>query len=1673
MRTGAARGPSPGGLPLLFERNGGQADAQIEFLSRGHGYLSGFESRRVIFSFDPTSATANGPSRTPPNGPYDIRLGHPQLTMSFEGATPATRIEGGNLLETLSNYYIGRDPSRWHSGMPNYDSATYVGLYPKIDLVFRGNQGQLEYDFLVAPGGDPSSIRIRIDGAERITIEDGAAIFRTVNGEMNMHAPDLYQESGGMRQKVAGRFILNRKGEVAFRVGAYDRTRPLVIDPVLVYSTYLNAPGQMKGLAVDAAGELIAMGDLRAVTKINAAGTALVYSTILSGNQFDTNALGIATDSGGDAYITGFSSNANFPTTPGAYKATNSSCGTAFLVKLGPTGALAYSTFLAGMCGNGSAVAVDNSGNAYVTGNSSSDMQLLNPFSTQGNSFVQKLDANGHQLLYSTFFDESPSSTNFSPGTNPLSIAIDNNGSAYITGRTTSPSFSVRNAIQPALNGQQNAFVVKLTPAGNDVVYSTFIGGSKSEEGDAIAVNPATGAVFLAGTSTSSDFPTTSGSIVAACSQQENFSCIGSGTLVFAQRLDPSGGSLVFSELLGAGSVGGATLDSAGNFYLAGGTYDLTFPTVNSFEPPGSGQNGSAFVTELDAAGVPIFSTILGGQFINSAANGVALDATGNVYIAGTTDAYVDQPFADFPLLNPLLSSPSACCSAYEGFAAKIDPAPTGPLASISPLSAGPALLRNIGTTPLVITQISGANPGGCAVPVTLDPGSSCALTLQTGQLTITSNSPYSPQKFTIGPAGTSASAQLGLLASPRMLSFANQLVGTKSASQSFVVTNSSTQPIGIQSVTIRSPFSESDNCPATLGPGASCTVAVTFQPSAEGPAGSTDAFQISYNYSSQGLMQPVFGFGVSNALVISTSTISFGTQGINGPAVPRALILTNVSDGPLAINSFVASSPFSQTNNCVAPLPPGGTCRVNISFVPTQDGPFAGTLQISHNSIGGSRTVQLAGTGTNTGALSVSPLSVGMFSGLGVASPPTTVTLQNMSNALIAINSYAISPAAFSIIQNTCPPSLAAAATCTLQVVAMVATPGVVNGTLSINFSGSGSPQVIPLMETAFAALTVVPSQGVFSDQEISTTSLPTGFSIGSNPGNPVTVTNVTVIGDFQLTGPSCLFPLPHQFPGGFSCGIAITFSPTAAGLRTGSLSITASDDSSPHVFSLMGNGVATGLEVLPAAIQFPVQPVSVTSVSQTITLTNTSAGALTLQPISVPAPFTGTGNCGTSIPQGGSCALQIAFLPATIGTFSGTLSIQDSADLAAHSVPLNGTSTGSSLVISPLNLAFLDQPSGTASLALPVKMTNQTNAAIPITGITPTGDFTQTNNCGTSLAGASSCTILVTFRPSALGLRTGTIAIADADPGGPQTVTLSGNGVSPPSIGWSPQSVEFGGVLTSATAPGQLEVLSVTNAGTGPLTIHSVSVTGSGFLASSQCGYELRPPRPGEFPLPSCPILIHFLPPSLGDFTGTLSLIDTGTGSPHSISIHAQGTHFVLTGLASNLLLSKNETVPFTGMIQVAPTATATVTLTCSVAPAGPTCSIPQPSFTLNQGSSFTVNILTSGSASSGDRYLILTWPPKWRWELTLFAAILFSTGCMLRTYPQRRYGVNLLVAVSLITVLSVVLVSCGGGATGEGGGGGTGGTHPTTYTVTVTGTSSDSANPPQVEQFTFALP
>jgi hypothetical protein len=317
---------------LSFEVNRGQTAAEVDFLSRGSGYTMFLTPTEAVLSLQKSGITTGGAPQVTDSV---------ELSSTFVGANPQPQVVGLDQLEGTSNYLIGNDPSQWQTNIANYGRVEYHNLYSGVDLVFYGNQQQLEYDYVVAPGADPGVIKLAISGAESMTLDDqGDLVLHTSGGDVLEHAPVVYQDSGGIRQPVSGQFVLEGDGQVGFAVGAYDHSQPLVIDPVLSYSTYLGGTtggGVGYGIAVDAAGDAYVTGwtstdfpttpgayqttyggaDDAFVTKLNPTGTALVYSTYLGGTG-DEQGFGIAVDAGGNAYVTGYTSSADFPTTPGA-----------------------------------------------------------------------------------------------------------------------------------------------------------------------------------------------------------------------------------------------------------------------------------------------------------------------------------------------------------------------------------------------------------------------------------------------------------------------------------------------------------------------------------------------------------------------------------------------------------------------------------------------------------------------------------------------------------------------------------------------------------------------------------------------------------------------------------------------------------------------------------------------------------------------------------------------------------------------------------------------------------------------------------------------------------------------------------------------------------------------------------------------------------------------------------------------------------------------------------------------------------------------------------------------------------------------------------------------------------------------------------------------------------
>jgi hypothetical protein len=709
---------SYGKLPLSFEANQGQTDRQVRFLSRGPGYTLFLTPREAVVALRGRE-TVNRSSSTSPRPTEGEGQGEGAiLRMQFEGANSAIKMTGLAKLPGIVNYFVGKDPKQWRTNIPTFAKVKQPQVYPGIDLVYYGNQRQLEFDFIVAPGADPKAIRLKVEGADRLEVDAHGDLLLHVNkGHIQLQRPRVYQEADGVRTELAGHYVLTQANEVSFQMAAHDASRPLVIDPTLVYSTYLGGSASEQGnaIAVDAAGNAFVTGSTQSlnfpttagsfqttlggsadvfVTKLNPTGTALVFSTYLGGSG-DESGLGVAVDAAGNAYVTGLTSSANFPTTAGAFDSSfNGGSADAFVAKLNPTGtALVYSTYLGGGSYDGGiGIAVDAAGSAYVTGftgsaNFPTTAGAFQPASggcghaDYCDAFVAKLNTAGSGLLYSTYLG----GTGAEQG---IGIAVDAAGNAYVTGQTYSTNFpTTALAFDTTVNGFDDAFVAKLNPTGSGLLYSTYLGGGGScgfdEFGFDIAVDAA-GAAYVTGETNSTNFPTTAGAFQPSPGGGP-FGCF---VDAFLTKLDPTGSGLLYSTYLGGGGEEagfGVTVDAAGNAYVTGFTNSANFPvTSGAFQPAYSGSS-DGFVAKLNpslvGAASLVYSTYLGGSGTD-AGRGIAVDSLAHAYVTGYTNS------ANFPVTPGAFQSGLAGGQFDDAFVAKITGVGAPAMLTLAPSAA-------------------------------------------------------------------------------------------------------------------------------------------------------------------------------------------------------------------------------------------------------------------------------------------------------------------------------------------------------------------------------------------------------------------------------------------------------------------------------------------------------------------------------------------------------------------------------------------------------------------------------------------------------------------------------------------------------------------------------------------------------------------------------------------------------------------------------------------------------------------------------------------------------------------------------------------------------------------------------------------------------------------------
>ena len=899
-------------LPLTFEANQGQTGAQAKFIARGKGYSAFLTAGGMVLSLRPTPGVqANQMADATPTAGLNQSL---KTTLQFKllGANPNPTIIGEDEQRGRVNYFFGKDPKRWHTNVPSYARVRYKNVYPGIDLIYYGNHRQLEYDFAISPGADPRRIQFEITGANQIELDaDGNLVLQTGSGELHFESPVVYQESNGQRVVIDGGYVMNDPTHIRFQVAQYDPVKALVIDPVLVYSTYLGGSGtdQLTGIAVDSTGSIYVAGSTDSidfplatlgslpmglshvlVAKLDPTGSNLVYADYIGGSNQDSGSA-LVLDSANEVDITGSTQSTDFPIVNG-YQSTLPGYHAAFVTRISADGSsLLYSTYLGGDSWNqSSGIALNSVGEVYVAGYTSSlNFPVANAYQliaspNQGGSygmygFVTKFSADGSSLIYSTFLGGNsnipqtctqgpcwPTPFNIISG-----IAVDATDNAYVTGSTNTYNFpttpgaylTTDSAPQDALIG----FVSKLSSTGS-LDYSTYLYGSSGAPVQiaSIAVD-GSGSAYVTGTAPSDGtFPITSTSICDPTLFLDGCS------YAFITKFDPTGSTLLYSTFLGRNNAAfpqAIVLDKNNDAYVLCETWGASFAIPNGIESYTNGAD--LLVAEIDPlASTELFATYLGGSG-DEYPSGIAVDSSGNIYIGGQTRS------GDFPVTS------AAFQSQYGG-----------------------------GQLDAFVLKISAESAPSVAF-------------------------------------------------SPATLQYASQTVGTISDPQLTLLRNMGSASLSISSISVTGDFAETDDCGTGVSAAGSCTFSVTFTPIGTGSRLGTIVIQDDAAGSPHVIN--LIGDGAGAAASLSLSRLSFAPVPVGSSSAAQSVTLSNTGSIPLLINGIQVTGAFAQTNNCQPVIPSGSGCIVNVTFIPTSLGTFSGALTITDNAPGSPQILNLAGT--------------------------------------------------------------------------------------------------------------------------------------------------------------------------------------------------------------------------------------------------------------------------------------------------------------------------------------------------------------------------------------------------------------------------------------------------------------------------------------------------------------------------------------------------------------------------------------------------------------------------------------------------------------------------------------------------------------------------------------
>lgn len=1576
------------GLPIAFEPNMKQADARYKFLAHQNGLAMGF----LDHSIEVRLATKAGSA--------DV------LGISFEGSQSSSA-SAEKLLPGQVNYLRGSNAANFQRNIPTYARVRYTSLYPGTDLVFYGNGSRLEHDFVLAPGADPRLIALRFTGMRDLQLTPaGDLLIQAEQGSIEFHRPFAYQETGKGKVEIAVAYRV-RNNRATFDVGSYDRSLPLIIDPVLDYSTFLaDVAINTAFIATDTAGNTYITslvfdatypttpGSFQptcascasnkadvVVTKLSADGSGQVYSTFLGGNDLD-QPFGIAVDSNGNTIVVGRTESTDFPVkNPAATPTGGFGSFFIFVSSLSPDGsALNYSSVLAGGFSLATSVAVDSAGNAYVTGNTSDPTYPVTPGALHAAPnnpgetliFLSKFLPTG-ALSYSALVGDAAPQNGGGGLIGAASIAVDATGNAYIYGNAGTLWPITPGVFQPTIPGPapfSAPFITKVAPDGASLVYSTFVGsGSLSTS---IGVDSA-GQAIVTCSGPDSTYPLTPDARVSTLQQFTSGGCL--------TKLNATGTALVYSSFLTSGdlSPSAMTIDGSGNIWIVGRTRDFQFPMVHPFMstmPTSQFGTSTGFIMQFDLTGKQLlFSTYFGSATESSGVQAVAADGAGKIHVAGIANNTLHTTAGAF---HPTVPPPPPLTSPSFGYAAKIDP--------------------------------------------------------------------------------TAAAPAVCLPSSTGFLNLPPTRVG-QSTTVVMAMTNCGTAPLSLNSAVLSDPVFTIDTtlCAAPVAPNGSCNLRITFTPVA---AVQTIAqLTLTTNTPLVETVLQVGGTGVVPVINVSGST-SFDPTLVGQAAPAHQLFIQNSGGAPLQIDlthTTITGADFSfNLPNCAAPLNPGAFCALTLNFTPQAAGTRTGTLTVASDDPAHPQVVlnlsgvgvsafpvpTLTSMGISTAAVGTTNLNIflvgaGFFpsSVVHIAGQPQKTTYQGATLLSVTVDPAllsAMSELPVTVVNPAPGGGESSALTLTvyqelnLNLSFVVSVPSRKLLYASIPASATANPNtVIPINPETGATLTPIPvgndprglavsDDGSFlfvavqGDQVIKRINLSTGqidrtFQYPTNSlvlSRPFRATMLTVPG--SQTSLLVYFADNNSFGGVMELFNDAGLVSSVPDLTQFTIGVNVSG------FAFTDPGTAYSLPFTLASPFFNVFTIDATGLHFT-PVTGSNVGGNNTTGLSLISDgtllYTKAGQVWDPVAK-----TQVGSFPVTAINPTSFPNLHDMAmDTAAGQFFMVADQIGTSVGLTAYDLKLL---TATGTLTF-TELNDPTPENLVRWGTTGFGFMTR----NATFTGED----LILFRS---GLSKNPTVPA---------VTLSGN------------IAGFGSLDVGVTSAAQS--LTLTNSGNAPLNIRSITTTGD-FAATNTCGASVAPNA-------SCAINITFNPTAAGARAGLLTIVDDAISGEVFVALSGTGTVPTLaitpaSGGAITATVTAGQAATYNLSIAATPGAAGTATLTCSGVPTNATCTVSPSSLNLSSSANATFTVTVNTQVTRGSLLF----------EGAKLASIglAFLAPVALVLTRRRRLSYCARACVLLLACMPIIAL------TGCGGGGGTPPppppqiftTPPGTYTLTVSATT-----------------